>query len=116
MKKKFFMFALSAVLMVGASVSCNGSKANAAEEDAVEAADSIPTVYYIKDITPESLVKVYEALGRKAEGRVGVKISTGESNKSNHLDTALIADLVKLVNGTFIECNTVYGLTSVCEI
>ncbi|MBD5340081.1 MAG: DUF362 domain-containing protein [Bacteroides sp.] len=109
MKKKFYMFALSAALLVGGLASCNGSKANAAEEDAVEAADSIPTVYYIKDITPESLVKVYEALGRKAEGRVGVKISTGESNKSNHLDTALIADLVKLVNGTFIECNTAYA-------
>ncbi|MDE6338464.1 MAG: DUF362 domain-containing protein [Muribaculaceae bacterium] len=103
------MFALSAILLAGAMASCNGSKANAAEEEAVEIADSIPTVYYIKDITPENLVKVYEALARKAEGRVGIKISTGESNKSNHLDTALIADLVKLVNGTFIECNTAYA-------
>ncbi|MDE5745700.1 MAG: DUF362 domain-containing protein, partial [Paramuribaculum sp.] len=53
---------------------------------------------------------VYEALGRKAEGKnIGIKISTGESNKSNHLDTALIGDFVRLVNGTFIECNTAYA-------
>lgn len=108
MKKKFLSLALCAMMMGGAMVSCGGSKANAAEETA-ETEDSIPTVYYIKDITPENLVKIYEALGRKAEGRVGIKISTGESNKSNHLDTALIADLVRLVNGTFIECNTAYA-------
>ncbi|MDE5874477.1 MAG: DUF362 domain-containing protein, partial [Muribaculaceae bacterium] len=66
--------------------------------------------YYIKDITPQNIIKVYEALGRKAEGKnIGIKISTGESNKSNHLDTALIADFVRLVNGTFIECNTAYA-------
>lgn len=71
--------------------------------------DSVATVYYIKDITPRNIVKVYEALGKKAEGKVGIKISTGESNKSNHLDTALISDFVRLVNGTFIECNTAYA-------
>lgn len=66
-------------------------------------------MYYIKDITPENLVKIYEALGAKAEGKVGIKISTGESMKSNQLDTALISDLVRAVNGTFIECNTAYA-------
>lgn len=108
MKKKFLTFAFCAMLLGVAVASCGGAKASASEETP-EAADSIPTVYYIKDITPENLVKIYEALGRKAEGRVGIKISTGESNKSNHLDTALIADLVRLVNGTFIECNTAYS-------
>ena len=67
-------------------------------------------VYHIKDITPENLIKIYKALGRDAQGHnVAVKISTGESNKSNHLDTALIKDFVHLINGTFIECNTAYN-------
>ena len=35
-------------------------------------------VYMVKEITPESLVKVYKALGVEATGRVAVKISTGE--------------------------------------
>ena len=39
---------------------------------------------------------------------MAVKVSTGESNKSNHLDTALIRPLVQLVNGTIVECNTAY--------
>ena len=107
MKKFFFSGMLVAVALLSASCS-NRAQAEVTAE--AESADSIPTVYYIKDITPESIVKVYEALGRKAEGNnVGIKISTGESNKSNHLDTALIADFVRLVNGTFVECNTAYA-------
>ncbi|MBD5268954.1 MAG: DUF362 domain-containing protein [Bacteroides sp.] len=69
----------------------------------------VATVYYIKDITPENLVKIYKALGREAHGNVAVKISTGESNKSNHLDPNLIQPLVSLVNGTLVECNTAYN-------
>lgn len=88
---------------------CSQTKSETTEAEEAKT-DTVPTVYYIKDITPENLVKVYEALGRKAEGnKIGIKISTGESNKSNHLDTALIAPLVRLVNGTFIECNTAYA-------
>ncbi|MBD5177004.1 MAG: DUF362 domain-containing protein [Bacteroidales bacterium] len=106
MKKISFILALGSILLATACTK-SGETAKAEAETVV---DSIPTVYYIKDITPENIVKVYEALGRKAEGKnVGIKISTGESNKSNHLDTALIADFVRLVNGTFIECNTAYA-------
>lgn len=67
------------------------------------------TVYHIKEITPENLVKIYKALGRETHGRVGVKISSGESSKTNHLDTALINPLVHMVGGRFIEGNTAYG-------
>lgn len=103
----------AAVLTAGIATSC-GSKAadaskEAADSTAVAAADSLPTVYYIKDITPENIVKIYNALGRPATGKVGVKISTGESNKSHQLDPALIKDFVNLVDGTLIECNTAYA-------
>lgn len=108
MKLRSAMLGMLTAGIFSLAASCSGQKT--AQADAEVAADSIPTVYYIKDINPKSLVKVYEALGRKAEGKnIGIKISTGESNKSNHLDTALIADLVRLVNGTFIECNTAYN-------
>lgn len=60
----------------------------------------LPKVYFIKEINPENLVKVYEALGRKAEGKVAVKLSTGEPGGHNFLQPALIAPLVKKVNGT----------------
>ena len=68
-----------------------------------------PKVYFTKEITPESLVKIYETLGWNGAGKVGVKISTGEPPKSNYLRAELIGDLVKKVDGTIIECNTAYG-------
>lgn len=102
---KFFLLPLAAMLCACGQTTGTNKSAQTEPDN-----DSIPTVYHIADITPENLIKIYEALGRKAEGNnVGVKISTGESNKSNHLDTALIKDFVHLINGTFIECNTAYN-------
>ena len=66
-------------------------------------------VYFISDISPESLVKAYDALGVELPGKVGVKLSTGESERTNYLRPALIGDLVKMLNGTIVECNTAYG-------
>ena len=70
---------------------------------------SAPVVYFTKDISPEGLVRAYKALGWTPQGKVGVKISTGESAKTNHLRPAFIKDLVQMVNGTIVECNTAYG-------
>lgn len=70
---------------------------------------AVPKVYMFKEITPENLVKIYEALGREAGGKVAVKLSTGEPGGHNFLQPSLIADLVKKVNGTIVECNTAYG-------
>ena len=43
---------------------------------------SAPVVYFTRDISPEGLVRAYKALGWKPQGKVGVKISTGESAKT----------------------------------
>lgn len=68
----------------------------------------MPKVYYIKKITPENLIKVYEALGVKLPGKVGVKVSTGEDGAKGYLKADLIAPFVKSLNGTIVECNTAY--------
>ena len=65
-------------------------------------------VYYTKTITPESLIKIYEALGINLTGKVGVKVSTGEAGAKGYLKAGLIGPLVKKLNGTIIECNTAY--------
>ncbi len=70
-----------------------------------------PKVYFTKEITPEALVKIYKALGVKAEGRVAVKISTGEGGNTHYLRPTLIRNLVDEVNGTIVECCTAYGGT-----
>ncbi len=68
-------------------------------------------VYYTKEITPESLVKIYKALGVKPAGRVAVKISTGEGGNNHYLKPTFIRNLVEEVNGTIVECCTAYGGT-----
>ena len=72
-------------------------------------ANAQSNVYFTKEISPESLVKIYEALGVNPTGKVAVKISTGESEKSHHLSPDLIRQLVQNVDGTLVECNTAYG-------
>lgn len=65
-------------------------------------------VYFTKEITPESLLRIYDALGVALKGRVAVKISTGEPGGHNFLQPALIGPLVKKLKGTIVECNTAY--------
>ena len=71
--------------------------------------ESVPVVFFIADISPESLVAAYQALGVELPGKVGVKMSTGESERSNYLRPELIGTLVQSLNGTIVECNTAYG-------
>ena len=66
-------------------------------------------VYFTKEISPKSLVSIFEKLGVDLKGKVAVKISTGEPGGHNFLKPELISDLVKKVNGTIVECNTAYG-------
>ena len=66
-------------------------------------------VYFTKNITPTSLLEIYEKLEKKVSGNVGIKISTGELGGHNYLKPELIKELVQKVEGTIIECNTAYA-------
>ena len=72
-------------------------------------APEAPKVYFVRDITPENMVRLYEALERPATGKVAVKLSTGEPGGHNFLKPELIKDLVQKVDDTIVECNTAYG-------
>lgn len=74
-----------------------------------QAANGNPKVYFLKGISSENLVRIYDALGRKVTGKVAIKLSTGEPGNNNYLDPQLIKELVQKVNGTIVECNTAYG-------
>lgn len=65
-------------------------------------------VYFTKEITPESLIKVYDALGCELKGKVCVKISTGEPGGHHFLNPNLIKGLVNKLNGVICECLTAY--------
>ena len=66
-------------------------------------------VYFTKEITSESLVKIYESLNHELKGKVAVKISTGEPGGHNFLNPNLIKALVNKLNGTIVECCTAYA-------
>ncbi|HIU42679.1 MAG TPA: DUF362 domain-containing protein [Candidatus Ventrousia excrementavium] len=65
-------------------------------------------VYFTKELTPEALEKMYDALGVALPGKVAVKLSTGEPGGHNFLQPAFIRGLVQRLNGTIVECNTAY--------
>ena len=98
--KKLILMTLGLALLC---VACK-PKAQPAEEAQPEGA----AVYMTTEVSPEALIAIYEALGVKAQGRVAVKISSGEGGNTHYLQPALIGDFVKLVNGTLVECNTAY--------
>ena len=60
------------------------------------------TVYLTREISPESLVNIYKALGVPAQGRVAIKMSTGEGSNPNYLKPELVKDLFFEVDGTVI--------------
>ena len=103
------MITMNKLIYIATAVMALFSSVNAkSQQVAPTTSDSIATVYFIKDITPENLLKIYDALDRRATGKVCVKLSFGESGNPNHLSPALIAPLVQGLKATLVECNTAY--------
>lgn len=103
------MITMNKLIYIATAVMALFSSVNAkSQQVAPTTSDSIATVYFIKDITPENLLKIYDALDRRATGKVCVKLSFGESGNPNHLSPALISPLVQGLKATLVECNTAY--------
>ena len=66
-------------------------------------------VYFTKEITPESVVKMYEKLGVNLPGKVAVKLHSGEEGNQNYIRPEFVKAIVEEVNGTVVECNAAYG-------
>ena len=67
-----------------------------------------PTVYFSKTITPEKVLELYQLLGKKLEGRVAVKVHSGEKGNQNFLKPDFWKPMIDHVGGTVVECNTAY--------
>lgn len=73
-------------------------------------------VYFTKELTPESVVKMYKILGKELTGPVAVKVHSGEEGNQNYLHPEFLKPMVEYVNGTIIECNTAYeGMRNTTE-
>ena len=66
-------------------------------------------VYFIREITPENVVKIYDKLGIELKGNVAVKVHSGEDGNQNYLRPEFMKDIIEHVNGTVVECNTAYA-------
>lgn len=65
-------------------------------------------VYFIRNITEENVVKIYEQLGIELQGKVAVKVHSGEKGNQNYLHPEFMRQIIARVNGTVVECNTAY--------
>lgn len=65
-------------------------------------------VYFTKELTPEAMIKMYEALGVKLPGKVAVKVHSGEVGNQNFIRPAFMKPVIDAVKGTIVECNTAY--------
>ncbi|MGL4987038.1 MAG: DUF362 domain-containing protein [Treponemataceae bacterium] len=67
-----------------------------------------PTVYFTKDISSEAIVKLYEALQTPLQGKVALKVHTGEPNAQYFIKPSMVKDIVRKINGTIVESNVWY--------
>ncbi len=65
-------------------------------------------VYMSKAITPEAVIRLYEALNVKLEGKVAVKLHSGEVGNQNFIRPDFLKPAIDHVQGTIVECNTAY--------
>ena len=99
--------AVGGVALSGVAPDWNAAQAATAAE--TTGAEGTAKVYFTRAVTPESLIGIYDALRHPLQGKVAVKISTGEPGGHNFLQPALIAGLVRKLDGTIVECCTAYG-------
>ena len=65
-------------------------------------------VYFTKNISKESILKMYQVLEKELRGSVAVKVHSGEAGNQNYLKPEMYEDIIKYLNGTVVECNTAY--------
>lgn len=68
-----------------------------------------PNVYFINEISTDALMKVFKALNKTLDGKVAVKVHSGEKGNQNFLHPEFMKEIVEYVSGTIVECNTAYS-------
>ncbi len=66
-------------------------------------------VYFTREMTPESVLRLYKVLGKELEGNVAVKVHSGEVGNQNFLKPEFWKPVIDEVKGTVVECNTAYA-------
>lgn len=101
MKRKFTLLILIISIGFGSVFAMNNQGNNTNN-------DSVAIVYFIKDINPENVLKLYKAIGMELEGKVGVKIHFGEEGNKNFLNPELTKPLMQYTKASWVETNVLY--------
>lgn len=67
-----------------------------------------PKVYFSREITPEKVAALYKLAGKQLDGKVAVKLHSGEVGNQNFLKPEFWKPIIDEVGGTVVECNTAY--------
>ena len=67
-------------------------------------------VYFTRDLSPDGLLKIYDRVSSVLQGRVGIKLHTGEAHGPNIIPRPWVKKLVaeRLPGAQIIETNTYY--------
>lgn len=65
-------------------------------------------VFFSRNITPETVLKLYKMVGKELTGNIAVKLHSGEKGNQNFLKPDFWKPMIQYVNGTVVECNTAY--------
>lgn len=67
-------------------------------------------VYFTRDLSPEGLKKIYDKVSKGLDGKVAVKLHTGEAEGPNIIPRPWVKELLdkKLPDATIVETNTYY--------
>ena len=65
-------------------------------------------VYFTREITPEAVVRLYDALGKSLSGKVAIKVHSGEVGNQNFIRPEFWQPIISRVGGVVTECNTAY--------
>lgn len=93
---------------VKSSVLAVGALATSSLPTLVRAAER-PKVYFSRELSAESLIRLYGKVNKDIGGKIAVKLHTGEPDGPNILPREWVrAFLAQLPNATVVECNVLY--------
>ena len=65
-------------------------------------------VYFTKDLSSSSLLRLYKKLNVELKGNVAIKLHSGEPGNQNFLRPDFFKEIIDYVGGTVVETNTAY--------
>ena len=67
-------------------------------------------VYFTRDLSPAGLIKLYDRIGTNLNGKIAIKLHTGEQHGPNIIPAPWVKELMeaKIKGGTIVETNTYY--------